>query len=91
MNIYRILILEDDMQTQSILLRHIAELENELYHEGKLIQLATTVISEYTQVQEYINTTNHPFDIILCTISIVSVFELNESVVARIRNEVLGN
>ena len=65
MNLLRILILEDDLQTQAVLLKHISDLENHLCQEGNPVKLSTTVISEYTQVEEYINKTSHPFDIIL--------------------------
>ncbi len=65
MSIKRILILEDDLHTQSVLTHHIANLEDELNKQSNPIQLATTILSEYTQVEEYINKTNHPFDIIL--------------------------
>ena len=61
MNTIRILILEDDLETLSILLGQIKQLEDEL----KDADFAVTVLSEYTQVEEYINNTKMDFDIIL--------------------------
>ena len=64
MKTFRVLILEDDIETISILMKDLVDLEKELIVK-KRIDIAVTVLSEYTQVQEYINKTNHPFDVIL--------------------------
>lgn len=57
----RILILEDDLETLSVLLRKLHELEDETSSS-----ISVVTLSEYTQVEEFIN--NKPdfnFDIIL--------------------------
>jgi hypothetical protein len=61
MNTFRVLILEDDLRTLSFLLNRIGQLEEKL----KKGDIAVTVLSEYTQVEEYINNTKMDFDIIL--------------------------
>ena len=61
MKTFRILILEDDIQTISFLTKKISQIEAEL-KEG---DIAVTVLSEYTQVEEYINNTKTDFDVIL--------------------------
>lgn len=61
MKTIRILILEDDIKTLSLLLNRL-----EIFEEyGSNFDIAVTVLSEYTQVEEYINKTNTKFDIIL--------------------------
>lgn len=66
MKLVRILILEDDLFTQAALLSQIAVLEHEHLSSGKNIEIATTILSEYTQVDEYINKLNdNYFDIVL--------------------------
>lgn len=62
-SLFRILILEDDLATLSILIKHITILENEIASSGA--QIAITVLSESTQVDEYINNTQTRFDVIL--------------------------
>lgn len=60
----RILILEDDLKTLSLLLDRLSELEHDLSYTGK--QIAVTVLSEYTQVENYINSADKvSFDVIL--------------------------
>lgn len=64
--IIRILILEDDLQTLSKLFGKLSQLEDKYADSGLPIDFSTVVLSEYTQVEEYIN--NNPktqFDIIL--------------------------
>jgi hypothetical protein len=61
MNTIRILILEDDLETVSFLFKKLSVLEDEI--NPKMI--AVTVLSEYTQVEEYINHTPMDFDVIL--------------------------
>jgi len=66
MNIIRILILEDDLETLSILLDRLHKLEEKLTVEKEPTSIAVTVLSEYTQVEEYINKAkNITFDSIL--------------------------
>ena len=61
-NTIRILILEDDLETLSVLLSSLCKLENTFINN----QIAVTVFSEYTQVEDYVNKINNPdFDIIL--------------------------
>lgn len=63
MKTVRILILEDDLETLSVLLSKFNSLEKKLSWGSN--DIAVTVLSEYTQVEEYINNTKMPFDIIL--------------------------
>ena len=65
MRTIRILILEDDLETLSKLLSGLHRLEELLVSSHK-IDLAITVLSEYTQVEDYINPTGRvKYDIIL--------------------------
>jgi len=57
----RILILEDDLRTVCFLTNRFGQLEE----KAKDFDIALTVLSEYTQVEEYINNTHMDFDIIL--------------------------
>ena len=61
MKTIRILILEDDIRALSFLTNRISLLEE----KSKGFDIALTVLSEYTQVEEYINKTQMDFDIIL--------------------------
>ncbi|MFZ2975903.1 MAG: hypothetical protein WA055_04750 [Candidatus Moraniibacteriota bacterium] len=62
----RILILEDDLFTLSTLLQKINLLEEELLKDNPPRDIAITILSEYTQVEEYLNKTDHiKFDVIL--------------------------
>jgi len=61
MKTIRILILEDDIRALSFLTNRISLLEE----KSKDFDIALTVLSEYTQVEEYINKTQMNFDIIL--------------------------
>ena len=64
MQTHRILILEDDNLTISLLTKALYNLEKKL--DLKNIDLAITVLSEYTQVEEYINKCEKDkFDVIL--------------------------
>ncbi|MDO8513576.1 MAG: hypothetical protein Q7S37_03675 [bacterium] len=59
----RILILEDDLKTLSVIMGSLFSLEEELV--GKL-DFAVTVFSEYTEVENYLNKIEKPnFDIVL--------------------------
>jgi len=65
MKTIRILILEDDLETLATLLARLKKLENKLI--GKNQDIAITTLSEYTQVEEYINQKRRKtkFDVIL--------------------------
>ena len=66
MKTIKILILEDDLLTLSILLQKIHLLEEDLIKANPPRDIALTVLAEYTQVEEYLNKTNHiNFDVIL--------------------------
>ena len=57
----KILILEDDTKTLSVLLKKLHQMENDL-----LVDFAVTVFSEYIHVKNYLNKMADPeFDIIL--------------------------
>lgn len=59
----RVLLLEDDLETVSVITKKLAELEQELQNKGT--DIALTVLAEYTQV-EYINSdAQHQYDIVL--------------------------
>lgn len=62
MKTVRTLILEDDLKTLSVLLDKLSALEE----QDRSIDFAVTVLSEYTQVEEYVNKkTDNDFDVIL--------------------------
>jgi hypothetical protein len=65
MKTIRILILEDDLATLAILLDKLNRLEDEF--TDKNVDIAITILAEYTQVEEYINQDSRKttFDIIL--------------------------
>jgi len=66
MQTLRILILEDDLLTLTSLLQKIHLLEEELLKSDSPKDIAVTVLAEYTQVEEYLNKTDHiNFDVIL--------------------------
>ena len=65
MRLLKILILEDDLLTLSKLFEKLSELENRLSEE-KGIDFSILVLSEYKQVEKYINQDPNPdFDIVL--------------------------
>lgn len=55
MKTIRILILEDDIETLSILLNKLSLLEKELEKSQSPRDFSVVTLSEYTQVEEYIN------------------------------------
>lgn len=62
----KILILEDDLQTLAKILDGLYRLEEKLTNAENPKEIAVTVLSEYTQVEEYINASQNPqFDIVL--------------------------
>ena len=66
MKLKRVLILEDDLETVSILFKKLADLENELMKSDNKVEFPVTVLSEYTDVEQLINGQNpNKYDIIL--------------------------
>ncbi|HEX7456591.1 MAG TPA: hypothetical protein VF303_03950 [Candidatus Nanoarchaeia archaeon] len=65
MRTIRLLILEDDLETVSILLKKLVKLENELEEGENPKTFSTVVLSEYSMVEGYINRGSHEFDIVL--------------------------
>ncbi len=63
MKILHTLILEDDLETLSFLLKKLSNFEKK---EDYMFSFAVTILSEYTQVEEYVNKKeDKDFDIIL--------------------------
>jgi hypothetical protein len=63
METINLLILEDDIETLSVLLRYIAELEDKLYPEQ---EIDITVFSNYKQVETLVNTQpGNMYDVVL--------------------------
>lgn len=66
MKTYRILILEDDLETLSVILKSLTLLEGELERGNTGKDIAVTILSEYWQVEDYLNkSTKEKFDLIL--------------------------
>lgn len=66
MKTIRILILEDDLETLSILLNKLSLLEKEFEENSSLKDFSVVTLSEYTQVEEYINKNGKfNFDVVL--------------------------
>lgn len=66
MKTLRILILEDDLETLSKLLNRLSKLETDLTSNPNPIDFSVAILSEYTQVEEYVNKTPQiNYDIIL--------------------------
>ena len=64
MKTIRILILEDDLKTLSVIMDKLFDLEEQLYKEKK--DIAVTVFSEYIEVESYLNQKEtNTFDLIL--------------------------
>lgn len=64
MKTYRILILEDDLETLTTLLKYFTRLEKIIENDRK--DIAVTVFSEYWQVEDYLNVSpREKFDVIL--------------------------
>jgi len=61
-NSMKLLILEDDLETLSVLMGRLYEIEQ----EDQSFDFSVSVFSEYTEVQDYVNKIENPdFDIIL--------------------------
>lgn len=66
MKTVRILILEDDLETLSVLLSRLSSLEKELEERTPPRDFSVVTLSEYTQVEEYINKNSEfKFDAVL--------------------------
>lgn len=65
MKTYRILILEDDLETLSNILDLLHQVELKTLNSEIKSDIAVTVFSEYTQVENYVNITDSLFDLIL--------------------------
>lgn len=66
MKTVRVLILEDDLETLSVIMRSLFELEESFVDSKIHKDFAVTVFSEYTEVQSYLNArTVDDFDIII--------------------------
>lgn len=66
MKTIRILILEDDLETLSLLLKKLHLLEESLANSENPKDFSVITLSEYTQVEEFINkSTKIDFDVIL--------------------------
>lgn len=66
MKTIRILILEDDLETLSLLLKKLHLLEENLANSDNPKDFSVVTLSEYTQVEEFINKSNKlDFDVIL--------------------------
>ena len=66
MRTIRILILEDDLETLSLLLKKLYLLEEKSADSGSPVEFSTVTLSEYTQVEELINKSRDlDFNIIL--------------------------
>src|SRR3989344_6808511 len=66
METIRILILEDDLETLSLLLKKLHLLEEELANSASPKDFSLITLSEYTQVEDLINKSqNLDFDVIL--------------------------
>jgi hypothetical protein len=62
----RILILEDDLETLSIIMGKLFELEEQFFKDNIMKDIAVTVFSEYTEVEHYLNKREiSSFDLIL--------------------------
>ncbi len=66
MKTIRILILEDDLKTLSVIMDRLFDLEEEFYKNKIMKDIAVTIFSEYTEVEEYLNKREtNTFDLIL--------------------------
>ena len=61
MKIFKILILEDDLETLSVLTGNLSKLEKKLGN----IEIGVTIFSEYIQVEDYVNKSDFKFDLVI--------------------------
>jgi len=66
MRTIRVLVLEDDLETLSVIMNALKDLENKLLKSDEKRDVAVTVFSEYTQVEDYLNKLKESkFDLVL--------------------------
>ena len=66
MKTIRILVLEDDLETLSVIMKVFKNLEDKLLKGDEKRDVAVTVFSEYTQVENYLNILDESkFDVVL--------------------------
>lgn len=66
MKTVRVLVLEDDLETLSVIMNVLKDLENKLLKSDERRDVAVTVFSEYTQVEDYLNKLEESkFDVVL--------------------------
>ena len=64
MKTFRILVLEDDLGALSVIMNRLFRIEQAM-QVNNTGDIAVTVLSEYTQVEEYANNTEQEFDLVL--------------------------
>jgi hypothetical protein len=64
MKTYKILVLEDDLSALSVITNRLFQIEK-IMQSNNVGDIAVTVLSEYTQVEEYANSTKQEFDLVL--------------------------
>jgi len=65
MKTYRVLILEDDLETLANILGLLQSIEQESIKLDEKSDIAVTVFSEYTEVEKYVNKADGQYDLIL--------------------------
>ena len=66
MKTVRVLVLEDDLETLSVIMNVLKDLEDKLLKGDEKRDVAVTVFSEYTQVEDYLNKLEESkFDVVL--------------------------
>lgn len=66
MRTIRILVLEDDLETLAVIMATLKDLEKSLLAQANKVDVAVTVFSEYTQVEDYLNKMEKSnFDLVL--------------------------
>ncbi len=66
MKTIRVLVIEDDLETLSVIMSVLKDFENKLLKGDEKKDVAVTVFSEYTQVEGYLNNMEEPtFDVVL--------------------------
>jgi len=64
--IKRVLILEDDLETLSTIFKTLRKFEVEIGEDKNFIEIATTVFSEYTKIEKWLNKAKkNEFEVIL--------------------------
>jgi len=66
MKTVRVLVLEDDLETLSVIMNVLKDLEDKLLKSDERRDVAVTVFSEYTQAEDYLNKLEESkFDVVL--------------------------